>query len=239
MIRRNLLVLGAATLMAGCASLGGHVKGSFACRAPEGSCAPTMMIDVRGMAVEAQHSPGPARRAAGAPVPVRTSERTVTILLPAYIDGRGVLHEQAIVHAVVDGPDWATSSHLSTDSFSRSPAPSSLREIVAGASAPAIEGLEPLPTQAPHPDLAGPLAGMPSPAALKAARAGHRIGQGRAGGSNPVNPVAVVPSIKPPQGGQATEAQQQPVTGPDKERISGEPDLRDFLRVEPRGGGDA
>ena len=40
------MVLAAPLLLAsGCASLGGNVKGSFACRAPEGTCAPTSAID--------------------------------------------------------------------------------------------------------------------------------------------------------------------------------------------------
>ena len=34
-----------ALTIAGCATLGGNVKGDFSCRAPEGSCAPTSMID--------------------------------------------------------------------------------------------------------------------------------------------------------------------------------------------------
>ena len=37
----------AASLLAGCATLGGNVEGNFACRAPEGTCAPTSLIDAQ------------------------------------------------------------------------------------------------------------------------------------------------------------------------------------------------
>ena len=39
-------------LASGCASLGGNVKGSFACRAPEGTCAPTSAIDAGATGIE-------------------------------------------------------------------------------------------------------------------------------------------------------------------------------------------
>ena len=46
-------VLAAPLLLAsGCASLGGNVKGSFACRAPEGTCAPTSAIDAGATGIE-------------------------------------------------------------------------------------------------------------------------------------------------------------------------------------------
>ena len=47
------VVLAAPLLLAsGCASLGGNVKGSFACRAPEGTCAPTSAIDAGATGIE-------------------------------------------------------------------------------------------------------------------------------------------------------------------------------------------
>ena len=45
---RHFRAISAASLaasIAGCATLGGNVKGDFDCRAPEGSCAPTTLID--------------------------------------------------------------------------------------------------------------------------------------------------------------------------------------------------
>jgi conjugal transfer pilus assembly protein TraV len=44
----------------GCAVLGGNVKGSFSCRAPEGNCAPTSVIDERRRTPRAKR---PKRRA--------------------------------------------------------------------------------------------------------------------------------------------------------------------------------
>ncbi len=47
------VVLAAPLLLAsGCASLGGNVKGSFACRAPQGTCAPTSTIDAGSTGIE-------------------------------------------------------------------------------------------------------------------------------------------------------------------------------------------
>lgn len=86
---------------------------------------------------------------------------------------------------MVEAPGWRLepsrpdSDTQSLPEFSRSSAPSSLREAVAGASAPAIEGLEMLPARAPHMITDGtpvPAAGpAPTAAAIAAARSGHRI----------------------------------------------------------------
>ena len=177
----------------GCTTLGGTVKGDFTCRAPAGTCAPMTKIDAAaiGSVAEEGASPpavGPRRESAsgkGGSVAVRTGERMLTILLPAHVDQAGVLHDAATVHAVVEQPAWTFASvgePTSLSEFSRSPAPSSLREAIAGASAPAIEGLESPPAQAPQPFSATastariPDPAAPSAAAIAAARAGHRIG---------------------------------------------------------------
>ena len=94
----------------------------------------------------------------------RTGERTLRVVFPAHVDRAGVLHDEATAHVVVEDAAWtmkpvdpanraASGDTTATPSFeiSRSSAPSSLREVIAGASAPAIEGLESLPAQAPHP----------------------------------------------------------------------------------------
>ncbi len=182
-------VLGAS----GCTTLGGTVKGDFTCRAPAGTCAPMTKIDAAAIGSvdeEGASAPtvGPRRQGAsgkGGSVAVRTGERMLTILLPAHVDEAGVLHDAATVHAVVEQPAWTFASvgePTSLSEFSRSPAPSSLREAVAGASAPAIEGLESPPAQAPQPFSATasaariPDPAAPSAAAIAAAHAGHRIG---------------------------------------------------------------
>jgi conjugal transfer pilus assembly protein TraV len=201
---RITLMLGLLAATSGCATLGGNVSGDFACRAPSGSCAPMSAIDDRavetlatsndslGAAVEQPHLIGSPRSGA---TPARTGERTLTIIFPAYVDAAGVLHDEARAHAVVARPGWTFASTAestsSSSEFSRSSAPSSLREAIAGSSPPAIEGLESSPAQAPYsiaPPPAGAAAGYPSPQALEAARAGHRIAR----------PGTAAPAAAPP-----------------------------------------
>lgn len=199
------LLLTTALGASGCTTLGGTVKGDFTCRAPAGTCAPMTKIDAAAIGSvdeEGASAPtvGPRRQGAsgkGGSVAVRTGERMLTILLPAHVDEAGVLHDAATVHAVVEQPAWAFASvaePTSFSEFSRSPAPSSLREAVAGASAPVIEGLESPPAQAPQPFSATastariPDPAAPSAAAIAAARAGHRIG---------TKPSAAVPAPAP------------------------------------------
>lgn len=189
----------------GCATLGGNVSGDFACRAPDGTCSPMSAIDAR--AVQTMVGSGDAEpdqkprarqqpfRSTQGPGPVgRTGERTLRVVFPAHVDRSGVLHDEATAHVVVEDAAWtmkpvdpvnraASDAAAATPSFeiSRSSAPSSLREVIAGASAPAIEGLESLPAQAPHPITAVdalPRTGIvpgPTPEALAAAKAGRRI----------------------------------------------------------------
>lgn len=182
MIRlRSFLMVGCALLSPSCTTLGGSIKGAFSCRAPAGTCAPTSTIDAKAAESEAA-SAAPARaserpRFAGSLEwgAIRSPERTMTIVFPAYVDAAGVLHDEATAHAVVEPSRWSAPP-TSSVSFSRSPAPSSLREGVAGASARAAEGLETLPAQAPHPlQEIGTL--LPDAAAIQAAKSGHRIGQ--------------------------------------------------------------
>jgi conjugal transfer pilus assembly protein TraV len=189
----------------GCATLGGNVSGDFACRAPDGTCAPMSAIDARavqtmvgeadagdrGIATGAKQ----AFRSQSVSGPVgRTGERTLRVVFPAHVDRAGVLHDEATAHVVVEDPAWTvtpadpatrtpvgTSGVASSFEISRSPAPSSLREVIAGASAPVIEGLESLPAQAPHPIMGidvprvPGIVPRPTPEALAAARTGRRI----------------------------------------------------------------
>lgn len=188
----------------GCATLGGNVSGDFACRAPGGTCSPMSTIDAR--AVQTMVGSGdaeadqpsarqqPFRSTQGPGRVGRTGERTLRVVFPAHVDRSGVLHDEATAHVVVKDAAWtmkpvgsangaASGEATATPSFeiSRSSAPSSLREVIAGASAPAIEGLESLPAQAPHPIAAidaHPRTGVvpgPTPEALAAAKAGRRI----------------------------------------------------------------
>lgn len=84
----------------GCATLGGNVKGSFACRAPEGSCAPTSQIDQAAVlgANPKNRQPAVAGR--------REGTRTLRIVIAGYRDADGRSHEPRIVHAVLPEPGW-------------------------------------------------------------------------------------------------------------------------------------
>lgn len=116
---RLLACAGLAVLLAGCATFGTNVDGAFTCRAPEGTCAPTQVIDSR-----AAQDPSEARtprplplRTAGIGVSLaggvargnthRTAERTLRIVLPAHVDEAGTLHDEAVAWAVIDSPRWA------------------------------------------------------------------------------------------------------------------------------------
>ncbi len=240
MIRAALMAAVSGMVVSGCATLGGNVAGTFSCRAPAGSCAPTTLIDQK--ATEGQEErlarPAPTVQAGtGVPSPARTLERTVRIVFPAYIDASGILHEEAAAYAVVEGPNWATSPNNSFE-FSRSPAPSSLREAVAGATAPVIEGLEPLPTQAPHPVDAAGQRDMPGRAALDAARAGHRIG------NDPLILPALPQSSDHPRKPSPAASSSEPKPGPGEgqgQDLSSRPSAEasdsdeNFTRLPPKG----
>jgi len=111
----------ASTALAGCTTLGGNIKGSFSCVAPDGICAPSSTIDDRALALISGEDgdrmitpagPYPAQRTEGrgfqtaAAAPARTRERVLRIVFPAQIDAAGRLHEQTAVHAVVEQGDW-------------------------------------------------------------------------------------------------------------------------------------
>lgn len=110
MSARHVRVITAASLaasIAGCATLGGNVKGDFDCRAPEGSCAPTTLIDSAALGeagidsasgAATNHQPSPAGlHQAGA--------RSLRIVIAAYRDAAGRNHEARVVHvALPDHP---------------------------------------------------------------------------------------------------------------------------------------
>lgn len=122
--------LGLTSLLAlsSCASLGGNVRGSFSCAAPDGICAPSSTIDDRALAlISADPSDGETlptgnvrqpirgrtnRAEAGQPArlastdPGRTQEKVLRIVFQPYIDERGRLHEASAVHAVVARGEW-------------------------------------------------------------------------------------------------------------------------------------
>lgn len=114
----------ASSLVGGCATFGGNVKGSFTCNAPEGTCAPSSVIDDRALAMisgdrQGMQPAGPVQSdrevrplvasAPGTPVSL-SSQRVLKIVFPAFVDGQGRFHETSVVRAVVDQGAWMTAS---------------------------------------------------------------------------------------------------------------------------------
>lgn len=90
----------AASVLPGCATLGGNVEGNFACRAPEGTCAPTSLIDAQATGVAAGQETLPVSSAQG-----RTSVgRSLRIVLAAHRDEAGREHEARVVQVVLPEP---------------------------------------------------------------------------------------------------------------------------------------
>ena len=113
-LARCVIAQGSLVLLAGCMTLGGHVRGDFACRAPGGTCAPTSIIDGRAtidLGSPAGANPTlPVRHGAVRAEPgdiARTSERKLRILFPAHIDAAGIFHEEAIAWTIAEPADWA------------------------------------------------------------------------------------------------------------------------------------
>lgn len=111
-------LLAATASLGACATLGGNVKGDFACRAPDGMCAPTTTIDDAALAMiggEAAATPaGPYNAPAASPrmietaavEPVRSNEKVLRIVFPAHIDASGRFREASAIHAVVERGQW-------------------------------------------------------------------------------------------------------------------------------------
>ncbi len=181
--------LATTTTLGGCTTLGGNIKGSFSCVAPDGICAPSSTIDDRALALISGEDgdrmitpagPYPTQRSEGrgfqtaAVAPARTRERVLRIVFPAQIDAAGRLHEQTAVHAVVEQGDWQQA--LASNAVANS------REQVAAATGSdtllsAVERADP-----PATDIAAIDPDMPSEVAVAAARA-------RAANADPVGDI--------------------------------------------------
>jgi len=125
----------AATQLAACTSFfGGNIRGSFACSAPGGTCAPSTLIDDQALSVIQNARPlTPTQGTFGMPerIPVdarmraaatkvtggrryadagngmvHRDRRVLRVVFPSFVDGNGNLHEPRIVHAVVDDGAW-------------------------------------------------------------------------------------------------------------------------------------
>lgn len=99
-LRMLACAIGSASLLGGCATLGGNVEGSFACRAPEGSCAPTSLIDAQATGLSAHQETQPITPVASA----TSTARSLRIVLAAHRDEAGREHETRVVHVVLPEP---------------------------------------------------------------------------------------------------------------------------------------
>lgn len=171
--------------LSGCAVMGGNVKGSFSCAAPDGICAPTSMIDDRALALITGEAAGTSTTPAGpyqekmsrasmrrvaAATPVvdlkvgagRTQERVLRIVFQPFIDEHGRLHEASAVHAVVQRGEWqsqaiADATPIPDVQAAAAGREPSLAEVVDRAdTAPTLASIDP---------------NLPDPAAVVAARA--------------------------------------------------------------------
>lgn len=104
--RPHLRAPGLALLMltGGCSTLGGNVSGDFACRAPEGSCAPTTLIDAAATGIDAQPGVAPVPSQA----PASAGSQSLRIVLAGYRDEAGRTHEARVVHVTL--PETASAS---------------------------------------------------------------------------------------------------------------------------------
>lgn len=220
------LLLGSASL-SGCMSLSGNVKGDFACRAPDGICAPSGNIDDRALAMisgeEGDHMIAPAgpyveppsegRGYQKASSPVRTHERVLRIVFPAQIDASGRLHEQTAVHAVVERGEWS-------EALAGNVVAGTAEEVAAAAGRDtllaAVERAEPpmIETLAVDPDL-------PTPEAVAMARAQGNGGEVQS--SDPVGDIKdqVARNLTTPRRTRAASSTPKP-----QRQVAPKPELR-------------
>lgn len=187
----------AATQLAACTSLfGGNIKGSFACSAPGGTCAPSTLIDDQALSViqnarpmtpagpyirqpaaakpfTASYAPsGSGRLAAASNGMVHRERRVLKVVFPSFVDGGGNLHEPRIVHAVVDDGAWMQLSsgepNLGEQVEGRAVSLASAAYIPAPAAPAPVSESAAAPVSAPADT---PLPALPSPEAVAAARA--------------------------------------------------------------------
>ena len=119
--RTGAVVAISAVALSGCATLGGNVKGGFACRAPDGICAPSSKIDDQALAMISGGDADPMPTGMVDPTghddpqftPVsatsrltRTSEKVLRIVFPAHVDRQGRYREASAIHAVVERAAW-------------------------------------------------------------------------------------------------------------------------------------
>lgn len=200
--RWAIAVAGLAAL-SGCATFGTNVRGNFSCAAPDGTCAPSSVIDDRALAMIAgepaamqpagpfQRTPDVIRRpttTAAAGTVTRDGQKVLAIVFPAHVDAQGRYHETSTVRAVVDTGAWVA---------------------VVEDRGPELAQAAPVRVSVPPIEQAAALAGavttlvaVPAPEAVAAARA---RGQARRAG---------VASATPAEGAVAPPTQSVPINKP-------------------------
>ena len=224
--KRLFLCAGIASALSACTTFGTNVRGDFTCRAPQGDCAPSHVIDARATAELGEgaspHQIARVRAGVAAGDTGRTLERTLRIVFPAHVDEAGTLHDEAVAWTVVENPRWAAELRrkpgeegapplirqlsrqlkdaqarpamtdasgepdlgspfsLASPPIQHSPVasplvlPSTAREAVAGAKAPAVEGFDMSPPQhdrTPRPSADDAPLTYPAVEAIEAAKA--------------------------------------------------------------------
>lgn len=135
-------------ITSGCTVLGGNVKGSFSCRAPEGNCAPTSVIDEA--ATQASGKTPEAMRQPSARIQPEISKGRLRVVLAAYRDADGRTHEARVVEVP-----------LPTSAASQFQDPASRREV-ARALARAVSAARHPESAAEPPRPVGPPADLPA-----------------------------------------------------------------------------
>ena len=112
----NILSASLLAALSGCASVNSNVKGSFACGAPQGTCAPTTTIDDTALQTIARDgnakapSREPASREPGGVEPLAVvasanspyPARTARIVFPGYTDDKGRRHDPMAVYVTLN-----------------------------------------------------------------------------------------------------------------------------------------
>ena len=186
-------LLAATASLGACATLGGNVKGDFACRAPDGMCAPTTTIDDAALAMiggEAAATPaGPYNVPAAAPrmietaavEPVRSNEKVLRIVFPAHIDASGRFREASAIHAVVERGQWMAAAQVQAVPVRTSAiqAPAAMGEQLAmvspPSSPPVTRSLGELASSAPEVSFPDPVAAIDAANAASEADAASRV----------------------------------------------------------------
>lgn len=178
---RYAIVVAGLAALSGCATFGTNVKGNFSCAAPDGTCAPSSVIDDRALAMiagepAALQPTGPFERApdvirrqsttADAGTVTRVGQKVLAIVFPAHVDAQGRYHETSTVRAVVDTGAWLAAVD------DRGPELAQVAPM--RVSVPSIDQASALA------DAAEPPAAVPAPEAVAAARA---LGRARRAGT--------------------------------------------------------